>query len=531
LKKQAEIARKAVLSTLRNRAEALLNKSGQQTENDGKDELAILLNELEIYELELEMQNDELKASYYELELERQKFAELFNAAPIGYLILNQNGVIAEINDAGEVLLDFKSKSAANRTLAGFIYPDDRYDYYGFINRLNTHPNRAQCEVRIFSVNEEIRFVRLDASLVVNSISDEKVFYITMHDITDSKKVQEQIKETTDRLNETLQASLTGTWRYKPYTNTFHLDLLSRRIFDVGDDLEKMTVDKLLTIIIDDDKQKLTTAFESGTKEVDVELRIETRLGEAKTILLKGNASSGTSTHNHFSGIIVDVSARKKIFNIEEELKQANQRLIRRTAIEAQEKERDKISASLHNSVCQILYGIRFNINHFQKKEFPGTILSSINELLDLAIKELRTISVELSPSILKDFGFVSGINDMVARLGNSGFKVSATVDAEADLLPEETQLYVFRIIQELLNNSIKHSGAQAATLTVSIAQKEVTIIVSDEGKGLPEDTDQALKSGSGIRGIKNRVSLLNGTLDISNQEGAKFTIRFQQSD
>src|SRR5690606_39186744 len=105
--------------------------------------------------------------------------------------------------------------------------------------------------------------------------------------------------------------------------------------------------------------------------------------------------------HKFFAGIIMDVTERKRLAREAERLKVEQQRTVLSATLDAQEKERLKISRSLHDSVCQILYGIRLNLQslgHYKKykKDFEN-----VDQLIDQAIRETREISYELTPSVL----------------------------------------------------------------------------------------------------------------------------------
>ncbi|RZL15388.1 MAG: hypothetical protein EOO89_13230, partial [Pedobacter sp.] len=187
--------------------------------------------------------------------------------------------------------------------------------------------------------------------------------------------------------------------------------------------------------------------------------------------------------------------------------------LILSTTLIAQEKERAKLSSALHDSVCQLLYGIRLNIQNLQRTNGLAKEFININALLDQAISETRQISSELTPSVLKDFGFVAGVEEMAKRVTADGFSVRTTLQATADKLPGELQLYIFRILQELVNNAMKHSGASLTEINVAVTPHAIQIEVADNGNGFNDTLDVLYKRGSGLRGIKNRVDLLNGSI------------------
>src|SRR5690606_13196297 len=161
------------------------------------------------------------------------------------------------------------------------------------------------------------------------------------------------------------------------------------------------------------------------------------------------------------------------------------------------EQERFKISRALHDSVCQILYGIRLNIQSLKVYKDNKEDFKNVNSLLDQAIKETREISYELTPSVLKEFGFTAGIKEMANRLSTQEFSVKATIKKSLDQIDQTIQLYAFRIIQELVNNCMKHAHATIAEIIVCGENDSITIMVTDNGKGFTVELGEALRKGS----------------------------------
>lgn len=197
----------------------------------------------------------------------------------------------------------------------------------------------------------------------------------------------------------------------------------------------------------------------------------------------------------------------------------------------AQEKERNKISRALHDSVCQLLYGIRLNLQSSPNSNENSDYFNNLRHLLDQAIQETRLISYELRPSILIDFGFSEGIKEIATRLTTSDFQVETRLSPEVDNLEPAVQLCVFRIIQELLNNTIKHAKASFAEIDLMMEEDKAVLTVLDDGIGFKDELSVALRNGSGLRSIKNQLVLLNGNLTIDNTGvGVAVRIEFENA-
>ncbi|WP_437919876.1 PAS domain S-box protein [Sphingobacterium sp. LRF_L2] len=529
MEKREIIDNKNRFSNLRRKAERLLASRREVDADRDRDEITLLLDELELYELELQMQNEELRSSYGRLDTERTKFTTFFDAAPVGYLILDKAGTIQEINQKALVLFDSKIASELlGRNFAGLLSEKSQNDYYELLYSLDVPNSSGRREVNLRSSNDR-HTVQLDATLVENSSTQIPSFYITLTDITNLKNVQSEYQRTTEQLNQALIVSEAGTWTYNLDTKTFTLDAFSKQILDLECGQKDVDYEELIQLFATDDAIKFKDLLSpSGIGFlVDQELHVLAKNGVVRTILVKGKEVNVNQNTKLLAGILVDITTRKNHAVQEELLLKKQDALVRKAVIEAQEKERKQISEILHEGVCQTLYGIRLNLNHFQRDHQKNAgELENVQELINKTILELRNLSIELHPSVLRDFGLSAGINNLCHRMESVDFKVHVSIHKKADLLPREIQLYLFRIAQELISNSVKHAGVNAATLSIDLTDTHVNLQLTDHGNGIQGDLETASQQGSGLRGISNRVSLLGGTFVLSQEKGTAFHIQ-----
>jgi PAS domain S-box-containing protein len=232
--------------------------------------------------------------------------------------------------------------------------------------------------------------------------------------------------------------------------------------------------------------------------------------------------------------ILEDISDRKAM---ESDLKKANKRellfeqQLLELTINVQEKERARIAEDLHNSLGQLLYGVKINLDQLKpedsrlQKENALTIEDSKNLLCE-CIKECRRISHDLMPSILKDFGLRAAIEDICKQL-------SRTISFECVFTGVDNRLHkylekaVYRIVQELAMNLIGHAHATKAFLLLEVNKKDILIKIEDNGQGF-NTADIEKGEGIGIQSIKTKIHLLKGKLNISSTigEGTSINIR-----
>lgn len=202
--------------------------------------------------------------------------------------------------------------------------------------------------------------------------------------------------------------------------------------------------------------------------------------------------------------------------------------------LETQEQERQHIGELLHNSVAQLLYGMRLNLQYFLKNQpnFAQQI-QPIKGMLNDAISAIRDLSMDLSISMLTDFGLKSAVQSMAERVSVPDFTVKAHLKGSDENLSAKCRLTVYRVTQELLNNVIKHAHATHADVKISIKKKGVTIEVKDDGIGFSLENASAVLKGSGLRGIRNRIKPYNGQIStrrVFDQFVVEVTLRVDQN-
>jgi PAS domain S-box-containing protein len=224
--------------------------------------------------------------------------------------------------------------------------------------------------------------------------------------------------------------------------------------------------------------------------------------------------------------ILEDVTLRKEM---ESTLNEANDRekLFQQQLLEmtlnTQEKERARIADDLHNSLGQILFGVGMSLDHIKldRSDYHSENIENIKnskKLLYKCINECRRISHDLMPSVLEDFGLQDAIEGICSQL-NEKIELTCKFKGLDNRLPKYLEIAVFRIIQELAMNLVKHAEATKASLTVGIDQKDISVVIEDNGKGFTKTSIEE-GDGIGIRSIKTKLQLLRGELFIDSKPG-----------
>ncbi|MCD4784483.1 MAG: response regulator [Candidatus Eremiobacteraeota bacterium] len=205
--------------------------------------------------------------------------------------------------------------------------------------------------------------------------------------------------------------------------------------------------------------------------------------------------------------------------------------------IQAQEEERKRIAAELHDTIAQSLVGILTKVQTCQllMKKDPSQVLGKLEELKNVVgdnVKEVRQIIFNLRPSSLDDLGLVPSLENYIKRFEKEhNIHVEFRINNRERRLPTTVETAVFRIIQEALTNVRKHSNADKTLVRLTFQPKILSLRIADNGEGFEweEVTERFMKGHShGIQGMKERVSVLGGTFKITTEKGKGCVVNAQ---
>lgn len=202
-----------------------------------------------------------------------------------------------------------------------------------------------------------------------------------------------------------------------------------------------------------------------------------------------------------------------------------------RQLLESQESERKRIAGELHDSIGQNLLVIKNRVlmalNVAGDQERSKKQLTEISMAATQSIEEVREIAYNLHPYQLDRLGLTKAIESMLKKVSEaSSLDISIALDPIDGILPKESEINLFRVVQESVNNIVKHSAATEARVTVRKHFPFVRIEISDNGRGFAADSiDGARSPGLGLKGIRERVRILGGKCAIQSLPGEGTTI------
>jgi two-component system, NarL family, sensor histidine kinase UhpB len=197
---------------------------------------------------------------------------------------------------------------------------------------------------------------------------------------------------------------------------------------------------------------------------------------------------------------------------------EAAQRGSAAAALAAQEAERSRIAQELHDGVGQSLTVVLLELGVLHDEGVPpgSPALSRARESVRASLDEVRAVARNLRPHVLADLGLRSALSALTSDLFPTGSThVRRGVTPGLPELAEETELVVFRVAQEALTNVARHAAASTVEVTLSPQGGDVVLTVADDGRGIPAGAD-----GTGLRGMRERASLVGGHLEVRRRDG-----------
>ncbi|MBA3601413.1 MAG: hypothetical protein H0W45_09295 [Acidobacteria bacterium] len=220
---------------------------------------------------------------------------------------------------------------------------------------------------------------------------------------------------------------------------------------------------------------------------------------------------------------LVTIVFNSRIRNLEKA--HAAQEEFSRRLLASQEQERQRIAAELHDSLGQELLIIKnWALLGLRNKTDSSEQLGEISETASQAIDEVREIAYNLRPYHLDELGLTKAIESMLDRVSKSAkIAFASEIDLIDGFLPKEAQINFYRIVQECVNNIVKHSGATEAEVKIKRSDGILRLSVWDNGQGFETDSlalKRAGQSGFGLAGISERARILGGKLVINSANG-----------
>ncbi|RUT78333.1 sensor histidine kinase [Ancylomarina longa] len=231
---------------------------------------------------------------------------------------------------------------------------------------------------------------------------------------------------------------------------------------------------------------------------------------------------------------LIDLTDSKLILAVASDIsvRQETERKVLNAVIEAEENERKRFATDLHDSIGPLLSSINLYLSALSKanpNEKSEKIILASREIVNESLINIKEISNNLSPHILNDFGLKDAIQSFIQKLNLSDdIHISFETKNLEGRLNQQVEVVIYRVVSELINNTIKHAGAKNIQITISLENHSLNLVYIDDGIGFdPDQISSKKEKGMGLHNILSRIKSLNGTHKIqSNPEvGGMMTV------
>lgn len=294
------------------------------------------------------------------------------------------------------------------------------------------------------------------------------------------------------------------------FANDFIIEILGYPTEEViGKDLASLLIDPL-------DEENTHSLYDLFINPRIIEEEIEIRTVSQKVILktfLLRNSRIKYKGRNAVMTSLFDITERKNL-----------ERYVLGKVIEAEEKERKRFAADLHDDLGPTLSSIKLHLSLLENPKDHETFLSDITmckDLLNDSISKMRIIANNLMPRLIDNYGLEAALNSfikMIQKEGHYTIEFISTLDGKR--FSKQVELHLYRIICELINNTVKHSGATKSIVKLDFNKKSLSLYYTDNGKGYKVEEIQGRSKGMGVDNILQRVSLINGTIKFQKKRG-----------
>jgi PAS domain S-box-containing protein len=351
-------------------------------------------------------------------------------------------------------------------------------------------------------------------------------------DITYLKAPQDALRESQSFLQHAMAIGRIGSWTAAlGDDDTLIWSHETCRIFGLEPERFDGRNATFLALVHDEDRAAIMAqgdqAIASGTP-YEIEYRIVRPDGEVRWLHERAEVQGdGTGRPLRLAGVVQDITGQKLA---EQERLRTNQRLrmLSRRLMRVQESERAAISRELHDEIGQAFTALKIHLHGLRRSAEGLGLHTQIDEcvrIVDQALHQVRTLSIDLRPPQLDDFGLVPALRSHLGRIPRpAGLEIILEADAQAVRADSDVETACFRIVQEAITNVLRHSGATLVKVQLQVDDGKLLVCVRDNGGGFdPEQArEQALRGHRiGLLGMQERATLLGGRIRITSAPGA----------
>ena len=484
----------------------------------------------------------------------RSRLAAIVENSDDAIIAKDLNAIITSWNGSAERIFGYTENEVLGKPITIIIPPELQAEEANILRRLRSGERIEHFEtVRVTKAGRRV-LISLTLSPVRDSSGKIVGASKIARDVTRIRQIEQALRDGEQRMRFALDAANIGTWDWDIESGGVHWSENMERIHGQPPGTFAGTIEAFREGIHSDDRERVEQAVQQalqGNGKYHAEYRQARADGSFGWMEAHGQVTYDSADRpKSMMGVCRDISERKRseealreaheqlearVRERTAELDQAQERLRTLSArlLQMQDDERRRIARELHDTAGQILVALNLTLVPVEEElrktssSLAGQITESLRLIEELS-RDLRTMSHLLHPPLLDEAGLQSAVRWYV-----EGFAERSKIDMDLHLdptlgrLPAELETAMFRIVQECLTNIHRHSGSNSASIVITRGRHSVTLDIRDRGTGMPA----LMRAGVGIQGMRERVRLLGGQLEIeSGDSGTRVTASFPSS-
>lgn len=448
------------------------------------------------------------------------KYRSLIESITDGFLAIDTNWRFTYINKVAEKILRRTATELLNRSaLEEFPSHLGSVFYPAFQEAMKS---RQFKEIEGFS-----EYLKL--WLKVYIYPSDNGLSIFFKDVSTVRLAEEEIMRSRERLQRAQKIAHLGHWEINFKTNVSKWSEEAYRIYGLEPADHNISFKEWLNWVHPDDLTSVIEAVKRGEEDwrgVSFHHRIIRKDGSIRHLFVESRYETDDWGHPvSMYGIVYDITQLKTLEQQLQDRQRQEQVKLTAAIIEAEEKERKAIGEELHDNVNQILAGIKILLSTVDTDSTrTRSVLDTAMENLQLAINENRKIAHERTSPDFEGLSLLESIGHLTeSMLTNAGIRVDIIKpDFDESKLKKDIKLTFYRIAQEQCTNIVKYSGAKKVSVVFSDRNNVMSMRISDDGKGADLSRQS---SGIGLKNIRSRISIYNGTVNVQTAPGKGFAL------
>ncbi len=532
---------------LRRRAEEKLRATGENIDRMSEKDMREVFHEFRVHQAELEIQNDNLRATQEELEQARDRYSALYHSAPVGFITLDGDKRVVEANRTAGNLLGIDQSRLIDKTFTDFVEPDHQDAFYLFCQQILANETVDAVELTLERADGTPFDARIQAISNPRGLDIETCFYLSLMDISAEKESERRARE---RMLE-----IESIYRYAPLgfcvlDRDLRFVRINERLAEINGASIPDHIGKTLREVVPDIVDKVEPIMElvlsSGQPAFNMEVSGETPSQPGVTRHWMEHWLPLLDEHRNIVGIncvVEEITERQKLEDDLQELNTNLEKLVReRTAeaearavkleqlarqlTQAENRERSRFAQMMHDSLQQLLVASKRKAERIAKRTEKDDLkkpLTDLIEMLGQCCDETRSLTVEICPPMLYTSGFQAALQWLANWMEKTHELKVEVGSEEVKIADPDLSGLLFQIVRELLFNVVKHAETTHARVRSMQLADKLYIDVEDGGKGFDTELlgkQSEAEGGFGLFSVIERLRIIGGDVKIESGIG-----------